>query len=145
LQFTSAGSAEGELAYLGSPRSVADIQALEAEGVVLAGRIAVLDTYWPYLFGDYVAGAGAAGIVVVSPDPDGVVSHFSGRFYPPVEGVTHLPVPGVTLPRPAAIRPLASNGARARRVRLEHHAEYETVPSANVVGEGAGLDAADEY
>jgi Iap family predicted aminopeptidase len=143
LQFTAAGAAEADFVYLGGPRSIADIQALEAEGVVLEGKLAVLDTYWPYLFGHYVSSAGAAGIVVVSPDPDGVISQFSGRFYPP-PAAPHLPVPGVTLSRPAWTRLLALNGARPRRLRIEHEAEYELHRSANVVGEVSGTGGSDE-
>ncbi|MEA2330121.1 MAG: aminopeptidase YwaD [Thermoleophilaceae bacterium] len=144
LQFTASGDVEAEAVYLGNPRTIDDITALEDEGVSLAGKAVVVDTYWPYGVADHVVAAGAAALVVVSPNADGLMTHFSAQLYPPAgDGPADgrpLPIPGVTIERRAATRLLALMVDGPRVLRISHRATYAPVRTANVVAEVPGTD-----
>ncbi|MEA2377585.1 MAG: aminopeptidase YwaD [Thermoleophilaceae bacterium] len=144
LQFTALGELDAQAVYLGNPRTIDDIRALEGEGVSLAGKAVVVDTYWPYGLASYVVAAGAAALVVVSPNGDGLMTHFTAQLYPPAgNGTTEgrpLPIPGVTVERRAASRLLALMVDGPRTLRIAHSATYEPVTTANVLAEVPGTD-----
>ncbi len=147
LQFTSATTVEAPGVYLGRPRSMEDVVTLVEAGVVLAGRIAVVESYWPYLLGPYLDAAGAAGLVVVSSAPDGLLAHFTAQLYPPAEAPDFLDaplrLPGVTVEREACglLSALAGTG---RLLRISHDASYVPALSQNVVGIVPGTELPDE-
>lgn len=147
LQFTRSGDVEAPGAYLGTPRSLADVEALISAGVEVKGRVVVVQSYWPYLLAPYLADAGAAGIVVVSPVPDGLIAHFTAHLYPPAEAPgfagTPLPLPGVTVERDAGGL-LAAIAGRGLPLRVCHRARYEPGRSSNVVGIVPGVECQDE-
>jgi acetylornithine deacetylase/succinyl-diaminopimelate desuccinylase-like protein len=91
---------------------------------------------------------GAAGLVLLSPTPDGLIGHFTASFYPPPPGPPWegrvLPVPGVTVEAAAGERLLAALSAGPARVRVEHQAEYGERTAVNVVGEIPGAEAPQE-
>jgi hypothetical protein len=144
LQFTAAEEVEAEAVYLGNPRTIDDIRALEADGVSLAGKAAIVDSYWPYGLADHVVAAGAAALVVVSPNADGLMTHFTAQLYPPPGNGRPLAIPGVTIERRAASRLLALMADRPCTLRVAHDASYAPVRTANVVAEVPGTDFPDE-
>ena len=148
LQFTASGTVEAPAVYLGDPSSVEDIRALEAEGVSLAGKVVVVDSYWPYGLAGHVVAAGAVALVVVSPNIESLPTHFTARLYAPAEGSNDvespLPIPGVTIERHAAGRLLALLSQGPQRVRVSHRADYAPVETANVVAEVRGTELPDE-
>jgi hypothetical protein len=148
LQFTAAGEVEAEAVYLGNPRTIDDILALETEGISLAGKAAIVDSYWPYGLADHVVAAGAAALIVVSPNVDGLMTHFTAQLYPPPgsgeAGGRPLGIPGVTIERRAASRLLALMADRPCTLRIAHDAGYAPMRTANVVAEVPGTDLPDE-
>jgi GAF domain-containing protein len=148
LQFTAVGEIEAEAVYLGNPRTIDDIVALEAAGVSLAGKAAVVDSYWPYRLADHVVQAGAAALIVVSPNVEGLMTHFTAQLYPPAEGGAAgrrpLAIPGVTIERRAASGLLALMADRRCTLRIAHDATYAPVRTANVVAEIPGTELPDE-
>jgi hypothetical protein len=157
LQSTAAGEVEAEAIYVGAGDE-ATIEALERRaggdspttggsarrGGLLAGRIAVVRNGVPMTVVPGLVVRGVAGIVVIGQAPDGLVNHFTAAFYPPPlappwEGRV-LPVPGVTVEAEAGERLLALLSSGPTRLRLEHHAGYETATSANVVAEIPGTE-----
>lgn len=148
LQFTASGEAEGEAVYLGFPQRIADLEELLRGGVSLEGKIAVLHSYWPFVFGEWIAAQGAVGLVNVADTPEGLIGHFTARLYPPPERSEFadwpLPIPGVTIEAIAARKLLALMTSGPRRLRVRHDCSYEAVETANVIGEIPGRDAPDE-
>jgi hypothetical protein len=164
LQSCADGIAEGEAVYVGGGEA-AELEAVEAVGGSLAGRIAVLRTPMPAAVAPALIARGVAGLVLLSPTPDGLIGHFTASFYPPPEAPPWegrvLPVPGVTVEAAAGERLLAALSAgptgRYREhvsrnrpidpsatVRIEHRAEYRELTAVNVVGEVPGTEWPDE-
>lgn len=148
LQFSASGEVEAEAAYLGSARSVADIEATLAHGLSVEGRIAVVDSYWPYAFARRLVELGAVGLVVVSPGSDGVIGHSTAQLYPPAEppGFDGRPlaIPGVTIEGDAGRSLIALTAGGTRAVRIAHEATYSVEKTANVVGEVPGRELDEE-
>ncbi len=158
LQSCAAGLAEGEAVYVGAGE-VADLdaaaaagagepaapEAAGAAGAGVAGRIVVLRSALPAAVAGEIVARGAAGLVVLSPTPDGLVGHFTASFYPPPPGPPWegrvLPVPGVTVEAGDGERLLAALSAGPAPVRIEHRARYRERTAVNVVGELAGAEA----
>ena len=164
LQSCADGVAEGEALYVGEG-GAAELEAVEAAGASLAGRIAVLRTPMPAAAAPALLARGVTGLILISPTPDGLIGHFTASFYPPPEGPPWegrvLPVPGVTVEAAAGERLLAalSAGSMGRyrahssrnrpvdplvSVRIEHRAEYRELTGVNVVGEIPGEQQPDE-
>ncbi|HEX4804310.1 MAG TPA: M20/M25/M40 family metallo-hydrolase [Conexibacter sp.] len=144
LQFTAAAEVRAEAVYLGNPRTLDDIRALQADGVSLVGKAAVVDSYWPYGLAEHVAEAGAAALVVVSPNAEGLMTHFTAQLYPPPAAGRPLAIPGVTIERRAASRLLALMADRPCTLRIDHRATYAPVTTANVVAEVPGTELPEE-
>ena len=141
LQYSADGSAEGEAVYLGACRPE-DLDAVEARGVDLAGRVAVAHSYHTWLVAPQLAGKGIAALVNVGETPDNLVGQFPVSFYPigleqPWEGRVQ-PFPGVTIEAQAARRLLSLMTAGRVRLRVEHRGRYVEKTAANVVGEIPG-------
>ena len=147
LQFTCAGDVESEAVDLGVLREPSDLdRALERSGGV-AGRIAVLQCPYPYLFTERLAAEGAVAIVDVSEARDGHICHLNAMMYPALAAGpngTRLPIPGVTVERGDAKRLVEHVRVPSRRIRVVHDAHYEVVTTANVVGELAGTGGTGE-
>ena len=141
LQYTADAVAEGEAVYLGACRPE-DIEAVERQGVDLAGRVAVAHSYHTWLVAPQLASKGVAALVNIGETPDGLVGHFPVSFYPiglepPWEGRV-LPFPGVTIEAQAARRLLSLVTAGPVRLRVEHRGRYVEKTAANVIGEIPG-------
>jgi hypothetical protein len=143
LQSCADGKADGEAVYVGGGEA-AEIEAVEAAGGSVAGRIAVLRTPMPASVAPELLARGAIGLVLLSPTPDGLIGHFTASFYPPPEGPPWegrvLPVPGVTVEAAAGERLLAALSAGPATARIEHRAEYRELTGVNVVGEVRGAE-----
>lgn len=145
LQFTDSGTVEAEAVALGELDGPEDLEsAVRAAGGV-EGRIPVLATSYPYLFSEALVARGAVGMIVISDAPDGYVFHLNAMMYPSLAGEpngTVLPVPGVTVEKQDGAYLLEHLSSGRGRVRILHEADYETVMTANVIGElrGAGSD-----
>ena len=141
LQSCADGEAAGGAVYVGAG-SAAELDAVEAAGGILAGRIAVLRTPMPAAAAAPLFARGVAGLILLSPTPDGLIGHFTATFYPPPEGPPWegrvLPVPGVTVEAAAGEQLLAALSAGPATVRIEHRAEYRELTGANVLGEIPG-------
>ena len=158
LQSCADGIAEGEAVYVGGGEA-AEVDAVEAVGGSLTGRIAILRTPMPAAVAPALIARGVAGLVLLSPTPDGLIGHFTASFYPPPQGPPWegrvLPVPGVTVEAAAGERLLAALSAgpmgryrahvsrnrptdRSATVRIEHRADYRELTGVNVVGEIRG-------
>jgi hypothetical protein len=147
LQSCADGVAAGEAVYVGGGEP-ADLDAVEAAAGSLAGRVAVLRTPMPAAVAPEVVARGAAGLVLLSPTPDGLIGHFTATFYPPPSGPPWdgrvLPVPGVTVEAAAGERLLATLSTGPATVRIEHRAGYGERTGVNVVGEIPGAEAPGE-
>jgi Iap family predicted aminopeptidase len=149
LQFTAAGDVEADAVFLGRPAHVDDIAELESAGCRISGRIAVIQSFWPFGFAPFLEQRGAVGIVVVSENPPGQTGHYTAQLYPPAEPPdfrgSPLPVPGVTVDLAVGQRLVALLSAGRTRLRLGHDAGYRPVLTANVVGEVPGTSRPDEW
>src|SRR5439155_1233135 len=86
------------------------------------GRIAVYDSFYPYLFADALVERGAVGLAAVSEIGEGRIGHFTAQMYPtpppPDFAGRPLPIPGVTLELGAARTLLAlMSGGPPRALR----------------------------
>jgi hypothetical protein len=136
LQYTADTVAEGEAVYLGAARPE-DVQAAEARGLRLEGKVVVAHSYFTFLVAPFFADRGIAALVNVGDTPDGLVGNFTAQLYPPPlsspwEGRV-LPFPGVTIEAAAAQRLLSLMTLGRVRVRVEHRARYVEKEAANIV------------
>lgn len=147
LQSCADGAAVAEAVYVGGGEP-AELDAAEAAGGSLAGRIVVLRTGLPFAAAPAIVARGAAGIVLLSPTADGLIGHFTASFYPPPAGPPWegrvLPVPGVTVEAAAGERLLAALSAGPAQVRIEHRASYRELTGVNVLGEVPGVESPQE-
>jgi aminopeptidase YwaD len=134
LQATASGVVEAEAVYVGD--------GTEDDGS-LDGRIVVFRSGVPTTVAPGLAARGAAGLVCLSPAPDGLITHLVASFQP-LAGPTHeervLPVPGVIVEAAIGERLLARLSRGPTRLRLEHRASYMERDSANLVVEIPGTD-----
>ena len=142
LQCTASAAAEGEAVYVGACRE-ADLAAVEARGVDLAGKVVVAHASLAWLVAPQLAAKGVAALVNVSDAPDGLIGHFPASLYPPPlappwEGRI-LPFPGVSVEAEAGRRLISlMTAGRPLRLRVEHRARDVEKISANVVAEIPG-------
>lgn len=145
LQYTASGQAEGVAIYIGRPSSIEDLADLLTRLPPLNGRIAVMHSYWPWLFAEHLVDRGVSGIVVISETPGGTISHLTAQLYPVPSAPSFegrpLAVPGVTIDRDDGAQLLAYVANGVVRLRIEHRARYKPFISANVVGEIPGKTA----
>lgn len=142
MQYTANATVEARAVYLGRPASVEALETICQELPPLSGKVAVLHTYWPWLFADHLIARGIAAIVAISETPGGTISHLTAQLYPVSQGPAFvgrpLPVPGVTLDRDDGALLLAQIANGETRVRIVHEALYLPTRTANVVGEIQG-------
>lgn len=147
LQFTGSGDVESEAVDLGVLREPSDLDRAIRRCGGLAGRIAILQCPYPYLFTERLVAEGAVAVVDVSEARDGHICHLNAMMYPALAANpngTRLPIPGVTVERGDAERLVEHVRVSSRRVRVVHDARYEIVTTANVVGELASVDGIGE-
>ncbi|MBS1893612.1 MAG: M20/M25/M40 family metallo-hydrolase [Actinobacteria bacterium] len=134
LQATASGLVTAEAVYVGDGTEVTE---------AVEGRIAVFRNGVPTTVAPALAAAGAAGLIALSPAPDGLITHLVASFQPlagpsPEERV--LPIPGVIVEAAAGERLLARLSRGPAKVRLEHRASYAERTSANLVVEIPGSE-----
>ena len=147
LQYSADAAAEGEAVYLGLARPE-DVEALEARGVELAGKVVVAHSFMPWLVTPALAEKGVAALVNVTETGEGLIPNFMCSFYPngmdaPWEGRIQ-PMPGVTIETTDARRLLSLMSSATVRIRVEHRARYVDATSANVVAEIPGRELPEE-
>ena len=147
LQYSADAVAEGEAIYLGAARPE-DLEALEARGVELAGKVAVAHSFMPWLVTPALAEKGVAALVNVTETGEGLIPNFMVSFYPngmdaPWDGRIQ-PLPGVTIETGDARRLISLMSTETVRLRIEHRARCVEATSANVVAEIVGSDLPDE-
>ncbi|MGI9659777.1 MAG: M28 family peptidase [Gaiellaceae bacterium] len=147
LQYSADAVAEGEAVYLGSARPE-DLEALDARGVALAGKVAVAHSFMPWLVTPALAERGVAALVNVTETGDGLIPNFMVSFYPngmdaPWDGRIQ-PLPGVTIETSDARRLISLMSAETIRLRVTHRANYVEASSANVVAEIVGRELPEE-
>jgi aminopeptidase YwaD len=142
LQYTATGEIAGQAVYLGDAAE-ADFARLDAGGVDLAGKVAVIHSMFPFDLVGALEERGVAGVVHVCETPEGIVGNFTGALYPPP---LEAPWPGrptaylgVTISHPDG-RVMISEltCGRTVEIRLSHHASYRERTAHNVVGRLAG-------
>jgi Iap family predicted aminopeptidase len=134
LQSTASGVVEAEAVYVGDGTRVEK----PVEGRIVIFRSGVPTTVAPGL-----AARGAAGLVALSPAPDGLITHLTAAFRPsagPSYEERVLPIPGVIVEAAAGERLLARLSRGPTRARLEHRASYLERTSANLVAEIPGTE-----
>lgn len=135
LQATAAGVVEAEAVYAGDGTEGAES---------IDGRVAVFRNGVPTTVAPSLAARGAAGLIALSPAPDGLITHLVASFQP-MAGPSYeervLPIPGVIVEAEAGERLLARISRGPTRVRLEHRASYMERTSANLVVEIPGTEA----
>ena len=134
LQMTTAGVVEAAAIYVGDG----------TEGTEsIDGRIAVFRSGVPTTVAPALAARGAAGMIALSPAPDGLITHLVASFQPtagPSQGERVLSIPGVSVEAEASERLLARLSRGSNRVRLEHRASYMERTSANLIAEIPGTE-----
>lgn len=144
LQYTALGEAAGEAVYLGDA-AAADFERIDARGVDLAGKIAVVHSMFPFDLVNGLEGRGIAGLVHICETPEGIVGNFTGALYPPPLEPPWEGRPtaycGVTISHPAgrALLSALSDGAGAE-VRISHRGVYREATAHNVVGATPGSE-----
>jgi aminopeptidase YwaD len=135
LQATASGVVEAEAVYVG--------EGSEDPGPI-DGRIVVFRSGVPTTVAPGLAARGAAGLIALSPAPDGLITHLVASFQP-LAGPSYeervLPVPGVIVEAAAGERLLARLSRGATTVRIEHRASYMERTSVNLVVEIPGTEA----
>ncbi len=144
LQYTATGDAAGEAIYLGDGGE-ADFARVDARGIDLAGKIAVVHSMFPFDLVSVLEERGIAGLVHVCETPDGIVGNFTGALYPPPleppwKG-RPTAYPGVTIAAPVG-RALISelSWGRPVEVRVGHEGAYHERTAHNVVGKIPGSE-----
>ena len=138
LQYTATGEATGEAIYLGDA-TPADFERIDARGIDLAGKLAVVHSMFPFDLVTLLEARGVAGLVHICETPDGIVGNFTGALYPPPLEAPWEGRPtaycGVTISSPAgrALISTLTDGGPAE-IRLSHHAAYRDRTAHNVVG-----------
>ncbi len=146
LQGTAAAVARGAAVYVAGGEAE-DLAAVEAAGVALAGRIVVLRSAVPGAVAGALVERGAAGLILLSPTPDGLIGHFTASFHPQPERAADaavLPIPGVTVEAAAGERLLGRLSAGETAVEISHDAVYRVRTSVNVRGELPGAAAPEQ-
>jgi hypothetical protein len=122
LQMTAAGAAEAEVVYVGDGVDAA----AGGEGAgSIAGRIVLFRNGVPTTVAPRLAARGAAGLIALSPAPDGLITHLVATFQPTAGRSAEervLPIPGVIVEAEAGERLLARSSRGSTRVRIEHGA-----------------------
>jgi aminopeptidase YwaD len=144
LQYTATGEAAGQAIYLGDAAAT-DFGRIDARGVDLAGKIAVVHSMFPFDLVGVLGQRGIAGLVHVCETPEGIVGNFTGALYPPPleppwEG-RPTPYCGVTISHPdgrALISELSCGGPV--EIGLAHQAAYRERVAHNVVGRIPGSE-----
>jgi hypothetical protein len=140
LQATAAGGVEAEVVYVGDGVDAA----AGGEGAeTIAGRIVAFRNGVPTTVAPGLAARGAAGLVALSPAPDGLITHLTAAFRPsagPSYEERVLPISGVIVEAAAGERLLARLSRGTTRIRLEHRASYMERTSANLVAEIPGTE-----
>jgi Peptidase family M28 len=142
LQYTATGESAGQAVYLGDAAE-ADFERLDAGGVDLAGKVAVVHSMFPFDLVTALSERGIAGLVHVCETPEGIVGNFTGALYPPpLEPPWRgrpTPYPGATISHPDG-RVLISELSLGRPVEigLSHQGAYRECTAHNVVGRIAG-------
>ncbi|MBV9944885.1 MAG: M28 family peptidase [Solirubrobacterales bacterium] len=144
LQYTATGEAAGEAVYLGEAAE-GDLERIDARGVDLAGKIAVVHSMFPFDLVSILEQRGIAGLVHICETPDGIVGNFTGALYPPPLEAPWDGRPtaycGVTISQPdgRVLISALTDGAPAE-IRLSHHGGYREATAHNVVGAIPGRD-----
>ncbi|HEY2056450.1 MAG TPA: M28 family peptidase [Solirubrobacterales bacterium] len=140
LQATGAGAVEAEVVYVGEGVGAA----AGGEGAeAIAGRIVAFRNGVPATVATGLAAQGAAGLIAISPAPDGLITHLTAVFRPmagPSVDDRVLAIPGVIVEAEAGERLLGRLSRGPTRVRLEHRAAYVERTSSNLVAEILGTD-----
>ena len=145
LQYTATGEVTGEAIYLGDA-TAADFERIDARGIDLSGKVAVVHSMFPFDLVGVLGQRGISGLVHVCETPEGIVGNFTGALYPPPleppwEG-RPTPYCGVTVSHPDG-RVLISElscGAPVE-IGLAHQATYLERTAHNLVGRIAGSEA----
>lgn len=135
LQATAAGAIEAEVVYVGD--------GVDAPADPIAGRILVFRNGVPTTVAPGLAARGAAGLIALSPAPDGLITHLTAAFLPTAGGSVEervLPIPGVIVEAATGERLLARLSRGPTRVRIEHGASYTERTSANLIAEIPGTE-----
>jgi aminopeptidase YwaD len=144
LQYTATGEASGEAIYLGDGAE-ADFERIDARGIDLAGKIAVVHSMFPFDLVTILEQRGIAGLVHVCETPDGIVGNFTGALYRPPLQAPWAGRPtgycGVTISNPAGrvLVSVLTDGAPAE-VHLSHQGAYSESTAHNVVGAVRGSE-----
>lgn len=140
LQCTAADTIEAEVVYVGDGVAAA----AGGEGAkAIPGRIVAFRSGVPTTVAPGLAAQGAAGLVAISPAPDGLITHLVASFQPlagPSVEERVLPIPGVIVDAESGERLLARLTRGPTRLRLEHRASYMEQTSANLVAEIPGTE-----
>lgn len=145
LQYTANGETSGEAVYLGEA-SEADFQRLDARGIDLNGKIAVVHSMFPFDLTASLQERGIAGLVHICETPDGIVGNFTGALYPPPlaapwEG-RPTPYCGVTISQPAGRVLLSAISDRGpAEIRLSHQSADRERTAHNIVGAIPGSES----
>jgi Iap family predicted aminopeptidase len=147
LQLTASDDVEAEAVYLGAPDAADELDPVAAAVDGVDGKVVVLRTPVPFVFGDALVQRGAVAMVVISGNDRGEIGHFVARGYPAVgsDGAPRGPlkIPGVTISEPSGHRLLALLVSGKRSLTVRHRASYRELETANVVGEIRGADEAE--
>lgn len=142
LQYTATGEVAGQAVYLGDATE-ADFSRIDARGLDLAGKVAVVHSMFPFDLVGVLEERGIAGLVHVCETPEGIVGNFTGALYPPPLEPPWpgrpTAYPGVTISHPdgrVVISELSCG--RPVEIRLSHQASYREREAHNVVGQIAG-------
>jgi hypothetical protein len=142
LQYTATGEVAGQAVYLGDATE-ADFSRVDARGLDLAGKVAVLHSMFPFDLVGVLQERGIAGLVHVCETPEGIVGNFTGALYPPPLEPPWpgrpTAYPGVTISHPdgrVLISELSCGGPV--EIRVSHQASYRERTAHNVVGQIAG-------
>lgn len=142
LQYTATGEVAGQAVYLGDATE-ADFSRIDARGLDLAGKVAVVHSMFPFDLVGVLEERGVAGLVHVCETPEGMVGNFTGALYPPPLEPPWpgrpTAYPGVTISHPdgrVVISELSCG--RPVEIRLSHQASYREREAHNVVGQIAG-------
>jgi len=143
LQGTISGEIEAEAVYLGGGESVAELLGDAPEQPPLEGRIAVIQSFWPWELTDVLLERGIAGLVLISDVPENLIAHLPARWYGSLDaaiGQGPAAVPGETVGARTGRRLVRALASGASAVRISHAASYATRTTSNLLAATAGTD-----
>lgn len=136
LQYSECGQIEGEIIFLGEFENY--LQPINLPTDSVKDKIALIVSDTPAFYIDILVKKNAAGLIVATDAPNGLIRSLAGKTYPPPLN-THAdawkaPIPGVIISKKSLYKILSLISIGRVKASIEHKANYRNVITKNIIG-----------